>query len=216
MTQNQEPTTHEARLQLLCRREERAREMGGAEKLARRQSAGLLNARSRIDALLDPGSFVESGLLGVFSVIESDRDITPADGKVDQRLVGVVSNDFTVKGASSSLTNMKKIGHVKRVATERGFPLVFFGESSGARMPDNMGARGMGSLLGNDPLQYVRPIQKPGSRNWRRSCVPMPRRCVPRKPSRSKRSSIRGKPGPFCASTSRWRRGGCGRFAIAG
>ncbi len=167
MTHNQEPITHEARLQLLRTREERAREMGGAEKLARRQSAGLLNARSRIDALLDPGSFVESGLLAVSSVVESERESTPADGKVagfgkvDQRLVGVVSNDFTVKGASSSLTNMKKIGHVKRVATERGFPLVFFGESSGARMPDNMGARGMGSLLGNDPLQYVRHRETP-------------------------------------------------------
>jgi acetyl-CoA carboxylase carboxyltransferase component len=56
---------------------------------------------------------------------------------------------------------MKKIGHVKRVATERGFPLIFFGESSGARMPDNMGARGMGSLLGNDPQQYVRLRETP-------------------------------------------------------
>ena len=64
-------------------------------------------------------------------------------------------------GASSSSTNGRKIAHVKRVATQRGLPLVFLGESSGARMPDHMGARGMGSLLGNDPTQYVRQRETP-------------------------------------------------------
>ena len=151
----------------LEKRTQRALAMGGEDKLARRQAAGILNARERIEHFVDAGSYIETGLLGVSSVIKEDRDSTPADGKVagfarvDGRPVGVVSNDFTVKGASSSLTNMKKIGHVKRVATERGFPLVFFGESSGARMPDNMGSRGMGTLLGNDPQQYVRRRESP-------------------------------------------------------
>jgi len=157
----------EDQLRELHEREERARAMGGRERLQRREQLGLLNARSRIDALIDPGTFVETGLLAVSSIVPEDRERTPADGKVagfaevDGRMVGVVSNDFTVKGASSSMTNMKKIAHVKRVATERGFPLVFFGESSGARMPDNMGARGMGTNLGNDPQQYVRLRETP-------------------------------------------------------
>lgn len=148
-------------------RTQRALRMGGEEKLARRRAAGLLNARERIDYFVDADSYIETGLLGVSSVVPEDHSTTPADGKVagfarvDGRQVGVVSNDFTVKGASSSLTNMKKIGHVKRVATERGFPMVFFGESSGARMPDNMGSRGMGTLLGNDPQQYVRHRESP-------------------------------------------------------
>lgn len=167
MSERQQTDTLEARLQILRQREDRARQMGGKDKLEKREAKGLLNARSRIDAFLDPGTFTESGLLAVSTVIPEDRETTPADGKVagfgkvDERMVGVVSNDFTVKGASSSLTNMKKIGHVKRVATERGFPLVFFGESSGARMPDNMGARGMGTLLGNDAHQYVRGRETP-------------------------------------------------------
>jgi acetyl-CoA carboxylase carboxyltransferase component len=154
-------------LQELREREARALAMGGPERLARRQRLGLMNARSRIDAFIDPGTFVETGLLAVSSMVPEDRDRTPADGKVagfaevDGRTVGVISNDFTVKGASSSFTNMKKIAHVKRVASERGFPLVFFGESSGARMPDNMGARGMGANLGNDPQQYVRLRETP-------------------------------------------------------
>lgn len=157
---------HEALLQDYEERRQRALAMGGPEKLAKRHATGVLNARERIDALLDADSFLESGLFGT-SVMPSDADNTPGDGKIAGfgkiagRDVAVVSNDFTVKGASSSLTNMKKIGHVKRVATQRGLPLVMFGESSGARMPDNMGARGMGTMLGNDPVQYVRMRETP-------------------------------------------------------
>ena len=148
-------------------REEKALAMGGPDRLTKRKMQGLMNARSRIDAFIDEGSWVETGLLAVSSIVAEDRDKTPADGKVvgfgkvSNRLVGIVSNDFTTKGASSSASNMKKIGHVKRVATERGFPLVFFGESSGARMPDNMGAKGMGVNIGHDPQQYVRNRETP-------------------------------------------------------
>ena len=151
----------------LSRREGIALGMGGSAKLARRAEQGLLNARERVERLIDEGSFRETGLLGVSSVVEADRTRTPADGKVTGyakvagRRVAVVSNDFTVKGASSSLTNMKKIAHVKRVATERGMPIVWLGESSGARMPDNMGGKGMGTLLGNDPTQYIRDRRTP-------------------------------------------------------
>jgi acetyl-CoA carboxylase carboxyltransferase component len=140
--------------------------MGGVDKLARRAAAGVLNARERVAALADSGTFIESGLFGA-SANPADRDRTPADGKVtgfvkiDGRECGIAVNDFTVMGSSSGATNGRKIGHVKRVATSRGLPLIFLGESSGARMPDHMGARGMGSLLGNDPTQYMRMRETP-------------------------------------------------------
>jgi hypothetical protein len=72
-----------------------------------------------------------------------------------------VVNDFTVKGASTSATNSKKIAHMKRTATERGMPLVLIGESTGARLPDAMGSRGMGLLLGNDNTQFRRTRETP-------------------------------------------------------
>src|SRR5689334_17063588 len=149
------------------RRRSAALAMGGAERLARRRASNQLDARQRIDKLLDADSFIESGLFGTSSSRLDDRDRTPADGKVagfgriDGRDVAVVANDFTVMGASSSSTNGRKIAHMKRVATQRGLPLIFLGESSGARMPDHMGARGMGSLLGNDPTQFVRMRETP-------------------------------------------------------
>lgn len=141
--------------------------MGGPEKLARRKATGILNARERIAYLTDEGSFLESGLFGFSSGNPADRDSTPADGKIagygriNGREATIVANDFTVKGSSSSLTNGKKIAQMKRVATQRGIPAVWLGESSGARMPDTMGAKGMGSMLGSDPTQYQRMRETP-------------------------------------------------------
>jgi len=71
-----------------------------------------------------------------------------------------VSNDFTVLGASSAVINGKKIRHVKETATARGMPLVFLGESSGARMPDRMGAAGR-AILGQDRYEYRRRRETP-------------------------------------------------------
>ncbi len=111
---------------------------GGAEKYAKRTAKGMLNARERIAALVDAGSFIESGLFGSSGVYPEDADETQTDGKlagyarIGGRDVAVVVNDFTVKGASTSYTNSKKIGHMKRTATERGMPLVLIGESTGA------------------------------------------------------------------------------------
>ncbi|NUZ04695.1 acyl-CoA carboxylase subunit beta [Piscinibacter koreensis] len=161
------PSVHDAALDEYRRREAAALAMGGAAKLARRKEKGVLNARERIAYLCDAGSFIESGLFGTSSSNWSDQDKTPADGKIagfgriDARDVGLVVNDFTVMGASSSTTNGRKIGHMKEVATRRGLPLVFLGESSGARLPDTMGSRGMGALLGNDATQYQRTRETP-------------------------------------------------------
>ena len=140
---------------------------GGAEKYAKRKAAGIWNARERIAYLADPGSFIESGLFGSSGVYPEQADETQTDGKlagyakINGRDVAIVVNDFTVKGASTSSTNSKKIAHMKRTATERGMPLVLIGESTGARLPDAMGSRGMGQLLGNDITQFRRTRETP-------------------------------------------------------
>lgn len=139
--------------------------MGGERKLAARREAGLLNARERLTCLFDEGAFHEVGLFAT-SERPEDREKTPADGKVvgfgkvDARQVAAVSNDLTVMGASSSAVNGRKIAYAKAVALRNGLPLVFLGESSGGRLPDNMGARGMGASAW-DPQQYVRTRDTP-------------------------------------------------------
>ena len=139
--------------------------MGGADKLAKRKAEGHLNARERIDYLIDPDSFVESGRFARSNRPEVKAK-TPADGKVAGfariagRDIALVSNDFTVLGASSAVINMKKIKHVKQVAARRGLPLIFLGESSGARMPDRMGAAGR-AIIAQDPAEYQRLRETP-------------------------------------------------------
>ena len=74
--------------------------------------------------------------------------------------MAVVSNDMTVKGASSSAVNMRKIARLKETATRNGMPLVFLGESSGSRVPDSLGAEAM-AAAGQDPQQYCRRREIP-------------------------------------------------------
>jgi acetyl-CoA carboxylase carboxyltransferase component len=168
-------------------RRAKALAMGGPEKLEKRRKAGQLNARERLALLVDPGSFMESGLFGTSGVYPEQAEETPTDGKIagygriNGRDVAVVVNDFTVKGASTSATNSKKVAHMKRTATERGVPLVIVGESTGARLPDAMGSRGMGQLLGNDLTQFRRSREAPlatavlgpsfGSSAWLACCA---------------------------------------------
>jgi acetyl-CoA carboxylase carboxyltransferase component len=156
---------HEDGLKQLSERRAAALRMGGEEKLARRNASGALNARERIDYLIDAGSFAESGMLARSNRAEV-RAKSPADGKVagfctiDGRPAAIVSNDFTVMGASSAVINGKKIRHVKEVASRRGMPVIFLGESSGARMPDRMGAAGR-AIIGQDPNEYRRTRESP-------------------------------------------------------
>ena len=156
---------HDDKLQELADRRKIALAMGGARKLEARKNQGVFNARERLDYLLDDGSFLEAGL-HAYSIRPETREKSPADGKiagygrVDGRPVALVANDFTVLGASSSQVNMKKMGHMKKTARERGMPLVLLGESSGGRMPDRMGASGR-ATIGQDREEYRRTRETP-------------------------------------------------------
>ena len=51
------------KIEELRRRRDEAMRMGGHERLRRQRERGKLDARARLALLLDPGSFVEIGLL---------------------------------------------------------------------------------------------------------------------------------------------------------
>jgi len=165
MADTRQSTAVDAVLEELETRKARAKAMGNPKRLAERKEQGILNARERLDHILDKDSFFEVGQLATSHRAEV-RDKTPADGKIagfgkiSGRPVAIVSNDFTVLGASSSVINGKKIKHVKDTAAARGMPLIMLGESSGARMPDRMGASGR-SILGQDPHEFRRRREMP-------------------------------------------------------
>ena len=123
-------------------------EMGGADKLARMRSEGDGTIREHIDRFVDPGSFEELGTFSRSMRLET-RDQTPGDGKVgghatvDGRPVAVFGDDITVlRGSTSQVGSRKEVRLYKR-AIEMGIPIVHFGETGGARIPDTMGAEGI-------------------------------------------------------------------------
>lgn len=141
-------------------RTSKALQMGGQQRLEKQYALGRMDARQRLDYLLDPDTFEE---IGMFAREEarSEWEHTPADGKIcgygkiNGREAAVVSHDITVKSASSSRINVRKMSHMRRSAVANGIPFVLLNESTGARMPETMGAIGTGSL-GQDPTQFVR------------------------------------------------------------
>lgn len=142
----------------LRERKSRAYAMGGEQKVADQARLGRLNARERIDALLDDDSFQEIGLLA-HSDRPEDREKTPADGKItgfgeiEGRGVYVAADDTTVKAGSYGLVAHKKSSEGVAYAIEKGYPVINLGEAGGGRIPDVMGAVGiMGVML---------PIEKP-------------------------------------------------------
>jgi methylmalonyl-CoA decarboxylase subunit alpha len=131
----------------------KASEMGGPEKTARRHAKGRLTARERIDRLLDRGSFLEMGIFA-HSAVPGMEEKTPSDGvicgygRIKGRLVGLIANDFTVLASTNAETNLKKVLQFKAQVKKAQVPLIWLGESGGARMPDCQGAKEFCTLSG--------------------------------------------------------------------
>ena len=135
----------------LHRRQAKALELGGTSKIDRLKTRGALTARERIAALLDPGTFFESGMLN-HSDVPGMEDKTAADGKIcgygtiDQRPVAVTADDPTVLAGSGGRVGSKKSLRVHRLAIEKGMPILNLGEAGGARIPDIQGSDGLSSM----------------------------------------------------------------------
>jgi len=149
----------------LRRRKEKVLKMGGEETIRRRHEKGMLTARERVGGLLDKGSFLEIGMLNS-SDVPGMEEKTPADskiagfGKIGGRQVIVVANDFTVLAATSSRVASRKEGELRAFSDKKGLPLIYLGESGGARMPDIMGAKGLGSIGGGEFDTFIRHMSR--------------------------------------------------------
>jgi acetyl-CoA carboxylase carboxyltransferase component len=126
----------------LERLKEEARRMGGEERLRKQRDRGKLDARARIAKLLDPGTFVEMGLLATHLgklPDESERP-SPADGVVcGTGLVGnrpccLASYDFTVRGGTIGPIGERKVARLRDLALRERVPMVWLVDSAGARL----------------------------------------------------------------------------------
>jgi len=122
-----------------------------AEKLAEQ---GKLPVRERLALLVDPGTFVEDGLLA-----NTDAPDLPADGvvtglgRVDGRPTCVIANDPTVKAGSWGARTVEKMVRMTEHALRNELPIVWLVDSAGARITDQVemfpGRRGAGRIFSN-------------------------------------------------------------------
>ncbi|ATY13501.1 hypothetical protein CU254_26035 [Amycolatopsis sp. AA4] len=114
------------------RRRRSALNMGGPAKVARQHANGKLDARQRIEALADPGSFAEIGALAGFTARDdhsSAPEFTPANfvagtAKIDGRKAVLGVDDFTLRAGSGDAAIHDKQIFAERYANEMRLPVV--------------------------------------------------------------------------------------------
>ena len=147
----------EATLDDFERRQQRARAMGGADKLAARRAEGRLDARQRIGALLDEGSFTEIGTLA--GPVPADA-LVAGVGAIDGRPVAVGAEDFTTMGGSIGPAATRKRWRIADIAGRERIPLVMLLEGAGHRppMPGDPGGGGPNDLQEQAALSGLVPM----------------------------------------------------------
>lgn len=132
-----------------------AAEMGGAERVERQHALGKLTVRERLDLLLDPGTWVEYGMLAdSMDAAYGDRFLA-ADGavtgvgEVDGRRIAVAAYDFTVLAGSMGRIGEQKIKRMRELALRQRIPMVWLLDSAGARIQSDSGSvfAGAGDLF---------------------------------------------------------------------
>jgi acetyl-CoA carboxylase carboxyltransferase component len=142
----------------------KAKQGGGADRIADQHGKGKLTARERIDSLLDSGTFQELGRLATHHLSDfgmADKRF-PGDGvvtgfgKIDGRRVAVYAQDFTVLGGSFSEVQSHKVCRIMELAQESGIPVIGMLDSGGARIQE-----GVRSLAAYGEL-FVRNVMASG------------------------------------------------------
>ncbi len=135
----------------LHRIREQVKQMGGPEKVKQQHERGKLTVRERLDLLFDKDShFFETGILGT----EPGTERVPADGvvtgfgKVDNRYIGVIAYDYTVKGGSMGFVNEIKCTRIRELCLRWKIPLVWLIDSGGARISASSATTLGGGLAG--------------------------------------------------------------------
>jgi propionyl-CoA carboxylase beta chain len=141
-----QPKSMKERIDELRKRKEQALHAGSQQAVDAQHAKGKLTARERIDALLDPGSFVETDMLAVHrsNAFGMEARRIPTDGVVtgwgtiDGRKVCVFSQDFTVFGGSLGEVMAEKICKLQELSLKMGVPCIGINDSGGARIQEGV------------------------------------------------------------------------------
>src|SRR3954451_4856102 len=136
----------EASLADLEERRAAGRAMGGPERLAKHRGQGKIDARARIDALVDAGSFMELGTLTGGDEAPAEANVL-GSGRVSGRPVIVAAEDFTVLAGTISHTANSKRYRAAELALRDRIPLVM--------ILDGAGFRADGKAYGKSPTDLL-------------------------------------------------------------
>ncbi|MFN8608650.1 MAG: acyl-CoA carboxylase subunit beta [Vulcanimicrobiota bacterium] len=157
--------TMKERVEQLQQKRQQVESGGGAERLAKQREQGKLTARERVEALVDPGSFQETGafsrhrasLFGMQDKTLAADGVVTGAASLDGRLIHLASQDFTVAGGSAGEMHCQKIADIMQQSLKTGSPFVFINDSGGARVQE-----GIDSLSGYGRVFYSN-VQLSGS-----------------------------------------------------
>ncbi len=125
---------------------EKSRQGGGEARIKAQHEKGKLTARGRIEILLDEGSFREIDAFVTHRMTEfglaknkplGDGVVT-GYGTIDERLVYVFVQDFTVFGGSLGRAHADKIIKLQDLALKNGAPIIGLNDSGGARIQEGV------------------------------------------------------------------------------
>ncbi len=139
------PATTAERIDDLRQRHEKAT-ITNPKAAQKQHERGKLTARERIEALLDPESFIE---LDAFAVHRNTAfgmehrkplgdGVITGHGTIDGRSVCVFAQDFTVFGGSLGEVFAEKICKVMDLALRMGVPCIGINDSGGARIQEGV------------------------------------------------------------------------------
>jgi propionyl-CoA carboxylase beta chain len=146
-----DPHTTAGKLADLDRRYDEAVHAGSARAVEKQHAKGKKTARERIEALLDPGSFIEldefarhrSTNFGLEKNRPFGDGVITGYGMVDGRPVCVFSQDVTVFGGALGQVYGEKIVKVLDFAMKTGCPVVGINEGGGARIQEGVVSLGL-------------------------------------------------------------------------
>ena len=130
---------------------------GGEARIAAQHAKNKQTARERIEQLLDPGTFQETGMfvthrasgLGMEKNHPFTDGVVTGWGKVEGKLVYVFAQDFTIMGGSVGEAHGLKIAALLDLARQNGAPVIGLNDSGGARIQE-----GVESLAGYGQIFY--------------------------------------------------------------
>ncbi|MCD6402013.1 MAG: acyl-CoA carboxylase subunit beta [Anaerolineales bacterium] len=143
---NGDNMSNHQKIQRLRQLRAKSRQGGGEARIDAQHKKGRLTARERIALLLDKGSFREidpfvehrTTDFGLAKKKFVGDSVVTGWGTINNRLVYIFSQDFTVFGGSLGEVHAEKIVKIMEMAIKNGAPVIGLNDSGGARIQEGV------------------------------------------------------------------------------